>query len=217
MTQQFQRWLEVELCTPEQMADLWQRARERHWGVALILIGWLHLFAFLGCYYFTIVLDYHEATPYLTLWFGELLGMWLIFRCCAWNQPRGRGPVLESFIRRVWLAYFLLAFNLASMNTLRGHEMFELFPAMASLGSFAFLMLTIVLSWRFFGAVLILFASGLLMATFFWHAFLIFAIAWWLVLNGIGWHIWQHCRVHNRQETKPEKIENDSRFSHSHS
>jgi hypothetical protein len=86
----------------------------------------------------------------------------------------------------VWVAYFVLAFNLGSLNTLRGHTMFEFFPAIAPLASFAFLAMTFTVSRRFFGAVLVMFATGLLMAAFLLHAYLIFALAWWVVLNGVG-------------------------------
>jgi hypothetical protein len=72
------------------------------------------------------------------------------------------------------------------MNTLRGHHLFEFFPAIASLASFAFLVMTAVVSWRFIGAVLVMFTAGLLMAAHLLHAYLIFALAWWLVLNCIG-------------------------------
>ena len=95
-------------------------------------------------------------------------------------------PPLFRFVVRVWIAYFLLAFNLGSMNTLRGNVMYELFPAMASLASFAFLVLTFAVHRRFFAAVLVMFAAGLLMAAFLLHAYLIFAVAWWFVLQGIG-------------------------------
>ncbi len=179
--------LEVEFAGPDQKSELIILARKRNWGLALIIIGWLHLAAFLACYYITIVLDYHEPLPYLSIWFGELLGMWVIFRVTCGQRPADL-PVtsLEMFIRRVWIAYFLLAFNLGSLNTLRGHVMFEFFPAFASLASFAFIMMSIVIDWRFFGAVLVMFFSGLLMAAFLFHGFLIFALVWWLVLNCIG-------------------------------
>src|ERR1019366_7594921 len=87
---------------------------------------------------------------------------------------------------RIWTAYFLLSFNLCSLNALRGHIMFELFPAMASLGSFAFLVMSFVIDRRFYAAVLVLFAAGLLEAANLPHAFLVFGLAWWLVLNGVG-------------------------------
>src|SRR5205814_996645 len=60
------------------------------------------------------------------------------------------------------------------------------FPATASLASFSFIMMSMVVSWRFFAAVLVMFASGLVMAAYLLHAFLIFALAWSLVLNSIG-------------------------------
>ncbi|MFO0925468.1 MAG: hypothetical protein U0736_00285 [Gemmataceae bacterium] len=183
-----------ELGTAGQVEQLRRRAWERNWGLALLLIGWLHLAAFLACYYLTIVCDYHEAPAYLSIWVGELIGLGLLFRLCG-GPDRGPLPPLERFVVRVWVAYFLLAFNLGSMNTLRGHHLFELFPAMASLASFAFLVLTFAVDRRFFYAVLVMFAAGLLMAAFLLHAFLVFAIAWWAVLNGIGVALWRDRRA----------------------
>jgi hypothetical protein len=178
---------EVGLATPAQQELLLRRARQHNWGLALLLVGWLHLLAFALCYYLTIVRDYHEAAGYLAVWVGELCGMVLIFRICGGRRlADDPAPPLERLIVRVWVSYFLLAFNLGSMNTLRGHKLFELFPATASLASFAFLVMTFAVSRRFFGAVLVMFPSGLLMAAFLLHAYLIFALAWWLVLNGIG-------------------------------
>jgi hypothetical protein len=179
--------LQDELPTAEQRRDLRQIARERNWGLSLLLVGWLHLLAFLSCYYLTIVQDYHGSLGYMMIWVGELIGVWLIFRLCG--GPRGAGQIaapLELLVRRIWIAYFVLAFNLGSLNTLRGHDRYEFFPAMASLAAFAFIMMSVVVDRRFFWAVLTLFLSGLLMAYSFLHAYLIFAVALWLVLNGIG-------------------------------
>jgi len=82
------------------------------------------------------------------------------------------------------------------MNTLRGHALFEFFPATASFASFAFIMMSLVLSWQFFAAVVVMYASSLLMAANLIHAYLIFALAWWLVLNGIGVSlIWNQRRI----------------------
>lgn len=179
--------LQADLANGDQHDELARLAARRHWGWALLLVGWLHLSAFLLCYYLTIAREYHESAGYMAIWIGELLGVWLIFRACG-GPRRADEPVspLERFIRRVWIAYFLLAFNLGSMNVLRGHALFEFFPAMASLASFAFMMMSVVVSWRYLAAVLILFTAGLLSAAHLLHAYLIFALAWWLVLNGIG-------------------------------
>jgi hypothetical protein len=194
------RWetlFQVDLATGDQKHQLADLARRRRWGPSLVLVGWLHLLAFSLCYYLTIVRAYHEAPGYLAVWVGELLGAWAIFRLCG--GPRlAEEPAqpLERLVRRVWIAYFLLAFNLGSLNTLRGHRLFELFPAIAPLASFAFLMMTVLVDGRFFAAVLVLFAAGLLMAANLLHAYLIFALAWWLVLNGIGLALWRPRRRH---------------------
>lgn len=183
------RLLEVDLAGPGKRQLLLSRARQRNWGLALLLTGWLHLGAFALCYYLTIVQHYHDAPGYLSIWIGELGAVWLIFRCCG-DQPTFEPPLLEVFLRRVWIGYFVLAFNLGTLNTLRGHVLFELFPAIASLASFAFLIMSLAVSGRFFAAVLIMFASGLLMAANLAHAYIIFAFAWWLVLNVSGAVLW---------------------------
>lgn len=179
--------LEVNLFHAEEREQFRALAVQRRWGPALVLVGWLHLAAFSLCYYLTVGCNYHESAGYLAIWVTELLTAWAIFRLCAGPRPAHQ-PVspLEQFVRRVWITYFILAFNLGTLNTLRGNHLFEFFPAMASLASFGFLMMTVTISGRFFLAVLIMFSSGLLMAAYLLDAYLIFALAWWVVLNAIG-------------------------------
>jgi hypothetical protein len=172
--------------TLSQLDQLARLARQRRWGLALLLVAWLHLLAFSLCWYLTVGRGYHGASGYMAIWVGELCGVGLIFRRCGGPRPADAAPPLARFVFRVWVAYFLLAFNLGTMNTLRGHQLFELFPAMASLASFAFLVMAFAVSPRFFAAVVVMFAAGLLMSAYLLHAYLIFALAWWLVLNGIG-------------------------------
>jgi hypothetical protein len=187
MTKPLANLMQIELPSPEQRAQLCRIARERRWGPALMLVGWLHLLAFGCCWYLTIAADYHDSAGYLSVWLGELCGVWLIFRLCGGARRLDQAvPPLETVIRRVWMAYFVLAFNLGSLNTLEGHHLFQLFPAMASLASFALIVMSVILDRRYLGAVLVMFAGGLLMAANLLHAYLIFAVAWWAVLNGIG-------------------------------
>jgi hypothetical protein len=181
---------DVELVVPSPKVQLAEQARQRNWGLSLLLVGWLHLLAFSLCEYLTVWCDYHESGGYLAVWLSELLGMGLIFRLCGGPAPAHEPPELQRLLVRVWIAYFLLAFNLGSMNTLRGHGMFEFFPATASLASFAFLVMTFAVDRRFFAAVLVMFAAGLLMAANLRHAYLIFALAWWLVLEVLGARLW---------------------------
>ncbi len=180
----------VELAAPVQIEQLARRARERNWGLSLLLVGWLHLLSFGMCFYLTVFRSYHDAPGYLAIWLGELLGMGIIFRLCGGTPSAEAPPPLERFVVRVWVSYFLLVFNLGTLNTLRGHERFELFPATASLASFAFLMMTFTVDHRFFAAVLVMFAAGLLMAAHLLYSYLTFGLAWWLVLNGIGVRLW---------------------------
>lgn len=179
--------LPVEMPSVSEGDQVERLAWERRWGLALILVGWLHLAAFLGCWYLTVGRNYHDSPGYLAIWVGEFLGMLLIFRLVVGLRPITVPLTFtERLIRRVWIAYFVLAFNLGSLNTLRGHAHFEFFPAIASLASFAFIVLAVTVDRRLFYAMLVMFGAGLLMAGFFPHAYLIFAVAWWLVLNGIG-------------------------------
>lgn len=191
MSRNWESLLQVGLFTEEQRRQFAQVARERNWGLSLLLVGWLHLLAFSFCYYLTVGRGYHDAPGYLAVWAAELLGAWLIFRACGGMRPEDLPPQpLELLVRRVWIAYFVLAFNLGSMNNLAGHERFQLFPAIAPLASFAFLMMAVAINARFFGAVLVMFGCGLLMAAHLLHAYLIFALAWWLVLNAAGLPLW---------------------------
>jgi hypothetical protein len=178
-------WWE-ELASESQREELARLAGQRGWGTSLMLTGWWHLLAFSCCYYLTVGCDYHGSAGYLAIWVAELLGVWLIFRLRGGPRRPEAPPPLARFVFRVWGAYFVLAFNLGTMNTLRGHAMFELFPAMASLAAFGFLTMTFAVNRRFFLAVLVMFASGLMMAAWLPRAYLVFGLAWCAVLNGVG-------------------------------
>jgi hypothetical protein len=175
-----------ELATSAQLDSLEQQAIRGKWGLALLLIGWLHLLAFSGCDFLSAVHAYHEAAGYLAIWIGELCGVWLIFRFCKRSTPREVPSPLARFVVRVWVSYFLLAFNLGTLNTLGGHELFELFPAMALLASFGFFVMTFTISRLFSVAALVMLIAGLLMSMNLMRSYLTFAIAWWLVLQVIG-------------------------------
>jgi hypothetical protein len=177
----------VEMPANAQRRELGRIARERRWGLALVVTGCWHLLAFLLCDHLTVVQEYHGSMGYLAIWVVELCGTWLIFRLCG-GPRRPDQPVcpLEQLVRRVWLGYFVLAFNLGSLNTLRGHQYFEFFPATASLASFALIIMSITVDRRFFFAVVVMFVGGLLMAANLMREYLIFAVTWWVILNGIG-------------------------------
>jgi hypothetical protein len=187
----------VKLIPPSQIAEFADVARQRRWAVTFLLLGWWHLAAFAACWYLTNVVQYNGSPGYLAIWLTELAGMGFCFRLVGGRRSLPVGP-LEATVQRIWIAYFVLAFNLGSLNTLRGHAMFEFFPAIATLASFAFILMTVLLDGRFFLAVLVMFASGLLMAASFLNAFGIFAVAWWIVLEGLGGALlWSERRAHS--------------------
>jgi hypothetical protein len=47
-------------------------------------------------------------------------------------------------------------------------------------------MMAILIDRRFLAGALVMFVSGLLMAANLLHAYLVFAVGWWIVLNSIG-------------------------------
>src|SRR5262245_44475588 len=95
-----------ELSTASQRDQLAQLARRQNWGLALVLAGWLHLAAFLVCYWMTVGLDYHGAPGYLAVWASEFAGVVAIgWLCGVW--ARTRAAPLATFIMRVWIAYFV--------------------------------------------------------------------------------------------------------------
>lgn len=192
-----------ELASDADRRELLRLANRFHWGPALMLAGWLHLLAFTLCWFLTVGLDYHAAGGYLAVWAVELAGVLLIFRLCGGPWGHETLPPLGWFVLRVWIAYLVLGLNLGTMNSLRGHAMFELFPAMASLASFAFLALAVALSRRFLAAVVVMFVCGLLMAAFHRHAYLTFGVGWWAVLNVTGWSLLpsqEGARIDRREE-----------------
>lgn len=194
----------MDCCTESARIELRQAATDRRWGPAFVAIGAWHLLAFGACYFLTVIRDYHDSPGYLAIWMTELAGVGVLFRALGGRRP-ATCPVsqLETLVRRVWIAYFFLAFNLGSLNTLRGHPRFEFFPAIASLASFAFLMMTFLVDRRFFGAVLVMFASGLVMAALPLHAYLVFALAWWVVLTILGLSLWRTDAAQDRLAVAP--------------
>src|SRR5207302_740894 len=107
-----------EFASPAQRNELRRLALRRRWHLALPLVGWLHLAAFSLCYYLTVSVRYHEAAGYLAAWVGELCGVALIFRLCRGSRTADATPPLGRFVVRVWVAYFVLAFNLCTLNGL---------------------------------------------------------------------------------------------------
>ena len=91
------------LATPAQVQQLLAVARQRRWGLVLIMVGWLHLLAFSLCHYLSVVRAYHDAAGYLAIWVAELLAMGLIFRLCGGTRPLDPPPLEPRTLHRPYL------------------------------------------------------------------------------------------------------------------
>lgn len=189
------------------VSQLEATAAGRNWGVALVVAGWVHLGVFMLCHYLSSVWDYHHRAVFVALWVGELAAVAAVFRLCGGR--RGAEPAvsaLERVVRRIWGAYLILAINVTVLNGTAGHARFVLLPAIASLASFSFIMMTVLVTWRFFGPVLVMFASGLVMVHNPQYAYLVFGVAWWIVLERAGMVLWQKRRERRSVRRPPALV-----------
>jgi hypothetical protein len=87
---------------------------------------------------------------------------------------------------RVGTAFLFLSCNVAVLNVIAGLPVFTFLPVLATLSSFAVLVLAALLSRRLMAGALVLFISGILIAYFPAYGFLIYGAGWLLVLQTIG-------------------------------
>ena len=120
----------------ELVADLERVALRDRWGLALMILGWVHLAIFLTCQILFTIGDRHH-THYVGLWGLEF------FTQPRGDPPRGgpgrvRSTPLGGMIVRVWATFLILSFNVASLNSLTGFSIDWFKPVWATLSSFGF-------------------------------------------------------------------------------
>jgi hypothetical protein len=155
-----------------------------HW-ILYTFLAWEHLLACAGSFYLLEVAHVASAWPFAGLWLGQVavaLGSVTLAR--VWTRA-DKSP-LQRHVDRVWGVFLLLCWSVAILNVVAGQPLFVFLPVLATLGSFAFLMLTSLLSRRFLWAALVLFITGGLMARFPVYGFLFYGGGWLLVLQGLG-------------------------------
>ncbi len=166
------------------VADLDRVAARNRWGRSLMLIGWVHLAAFGWC----------QAMDYLVYPNGLYVATWgveffLVLAVMRWVSGRDwyRSTPLSGTIARVWGTFLILSFNLISLNNFTGIETLAWFkPALATLSSFGFMVMAYLVSGWFFLPAVQMYFTGLLMVNHPFHAFLIYGVSWWAVLQVIG-------------------------------
>src|SRR4051812_5525587 len=95
------------------------RVSARHrWGRALLVVGWVHLAAFLACQ--AIVDPAVRSDPrHLGLWVGDFFASLIALR---WIAGKGwyRASPAAALVTRIWGTFLILAFNLAMLNVMTG-------------------------------------------------------------------------------------------------
>jgi hypothetical protein len=155
-----------------------------HWALYTFL-GWEHLAACAGSYYLLAVERVRSPWPYALLWLVQVA---VALSAITWTRVRTRAAKspLQRHVDRTWLVFLLLCWNVATLNVLAGQPVFAFLPVLATLSSFAFLVLTSFLSRRFLAAALTLCATGGLIARFPTYGFLLYGAGWLVVLQALG-------------------------------
>jgi hypothetical protein len=172
-------------------------AKKRRFGASLIVVGWVHLAAFLSCQ--AIVSSAVKSDPrHLALWVGDLAACLAAIRFISgagWH----RASRAATLIARIWATFLILAFNLATLNGLAGwsHDWFK--PPWATLSSFGFAVMAWLFDSRFLVPAVQMYLTGLLMITFPAWNYAIFGVSWWLVLESLGgwlaYRAWKEARA----------------------
>lgn len=159
-------------------------ARAGRWDLALMAIGVWHLCVFLALH--RLYLRGDEAPwKHIGLWSVDMLGAlgWMrIFSGPGWI----RSTPLAGLLVRVWGTFCILAFNLATLNTLTGHVPNWYKLGWGVLSTFGFMMMTFLLSPWFFLAAVWMFLMDLALAVTPKAQFLIYGGAWCLCLWAIA-------------------------------
>lgn len=182
---------EQPAATPHQNTSLDAARREladvvthAPWGLALILVGWVHLVVFLACHLLHASGD-RTKHYYLALWLIELIAVLVIMRRML-GRGWSRATLLVQLAFRIWITFLILSFNLASLNTLTGYKLEWFKPAWATLSSFVFMTLAWLCSIWFLAPAVFMYFAGLLMLALPKWPYAIYAVSWWLILQVLG-------------------------------
>jgi hypothetical protein len=161
-------------------------------GLLYILLGWEHLIACAISNYLVEVVQLQRPYrwPYLVLWLtwaALALGTVRFVR----RPPQAEPSPLLSLSDRIWAMFFLLCGNVVMLNVTAGLPVFVFLPALATLASFAFTFMTILVSRRFLAAIGVMFATGMAIAHFPRYGFLLYGAGWLIVLEALGMILWR--------------------------
>lgn len=168
----------------ELVADLERVALRDRWGLALMILGWIHLAVFLTCQFLYSIGDRHNS-HFVGLWALEFFANLWVIRRVAGPGWYGASP-LGGVLVRIWATFLILSFNLATLNRLTGFSIQWYKPVWATLSTFGFAATAYLVNvWYFVPAVQMYF-TGLSMVFFPRWQYLIYGVSWWASLQGIG-------------------------------
>ena len=169
----------------QDVAELYEVALRDRWGMALVLIAWLHFSIFATCQYLFGIGDRAES-HFLPLWGVDLVGSVLIIRRFLVGPGKGPVPPLFGLLARVWVTFLILTFTSASLNKLVGFETDWFKAIWCTLSTFGFAMMAWIFHLRFLIPAVQMSLTGLLIARFPDYAYGIYAVSWCVALNVIG-------------------------------
>jgi hypothetical protein len=168
----------------ELVADLERVALRDRWGLAMMILGWVHLAVFLTCQ-FLYTLGDRRNSHFLGLWGLEFFAnLWVIRRVAGpgWYCASPLGGILV----RIWATFLILSFNVATLNSLTGFSI-EWFKAVwATLSTFGFAATAYLVNLWYFVPAVQMYFTGLAMIVCPNWQYLIYGVSWWASFQGIG-------------------------------
>lgn len=171
----------------EMVEQMEQTAVQENHGLIYLLLGWEHLLACAVTNYLTqnVHLEAPHRWPYLIPWVVWVLVVWTTVTLVRTKIATEASP-LSTLNVRLWVTFLLLCGNVVILNLVAGLPVLIFLPVLATLSSFAFSVLTVVVSRRFLPACVVMFVTGPWIAVYPAYGFLIYGCGWLLVLEMLG-------------------------------
>ena len=168
------------------VANLYAVALRDRWGVALAVVGWVHLAIFLACQWLYSGGDRLES-HYLPLWGLDLGVGLLILRGFLMSSDSESPPPLTLVVARVWVTFLILAFSSAILNAVVGFETDWFKASWATLSTFGFAMMAWICHLKFLVPALQMSLTAMLIARYPASAYALYGGSWCLALNVVGY------------------------------
>src|SRR5262249_24902202 len=146
------------------------------WGLALMIVGWVHLADFLAgqAIYKE---DVRGDLRHLALWVLEVVAVVAGVRRLAGKGGWRDSPAASRMVV-VWGRFLILTFNSATYNTLTGWGVDWFKASWATLSTFGFATLAWLIDLRFLFLAVQMYFTGLLLIRFPHQSYVIYGVSW---------------------------------------